>query len=528
MTEEMNEATEQSMESATDGASAPVAAAGVRGPAPAEMPAGMPAGAPKGPKGPGKGAPSDKVMRMGTGSIPKLTIEFAIPAIAGMVVNGAYNIVDSIFLGQAVGELGLAAMTVAAPIMTMLMAIAMLIGNGGNAYAALKLGEGDHVEAERSLGNTVFLAIAISAIVALLALCPPVLDGLLTVASVTDDIRPMTTSFVRILAFGFIFQMIGAGVNNFIRTAGAPARALWTTVIGLIASTILNYLFVIVLGWGVDGSAWATVLGMLVSAVVVLWYFVKTPGVPIRIRPRFLRPKLHTIRMIVTLGIASFVLQAGMCVINFVLNALLVQYGALSPIGADNALASIGVVSRIAMFTVFPLIGTSIAVQPLLGFNYGARNFDRVRKTLWFGVGMATVFSVVFWAAVHLWPQQIVAAFGIEADLADFTVFALQVQLAMLPFVGYQIVCSNYFQATGQPLKSSILSLTRQIIFLLPLYVLLPRVLPTLLPQYNGLDALYFAVPLSDFLAIFTVTIFIIIEMGRLKKLERGELQVTL
>ncbi len=476
-------------------------------------------------KNPGR---DDKVSRMGTAPIPRLIIEFAIPAILGMVVNGAYNVVDSIFLGQAMGEIGLSAATVANPIMIVFMAIAMLIGNGGNALAALRLGEGRRVDAEISLGNTVLLSIVVSLIVALAAANPAVLDGLLTLSSATDEVRPYARAFLQIICFGFIFQCIGMGVNNFIRTAGAPNRALVTMAVGLAVATAFNFWFVILLGWGVVGSALATVIGQVASCVSVLWYFIFTKNVPLKLHLRYMAPHIKVIGTIVSLGLASFVVQAGMAVVSFVINHLLVQYGAVSSIGSDDALASIGVVQRVSMFTVLPLIGVAIAIQPLLGFNYGAKIIGRVRKTLAGGIAGATALAILMWALVHLFPETIVSVFGITHDgLVDFTVFALKVQLMMLPFVGFQIVGSNYFQATGQPLKSIILSLTRQIIFLVPLLFVLPQVLPSLMPQFTGLDALYFAAPIADFLSIFTTAVFVLVELRRLKKLECGEIAVN-
>ena len=482
------------------------------------------AGAPIG-KDPKRTGRDDKVSRMGTASIPRLIVEFAIPSILGMLVNGAYNVIDSVFLGQAMGEIGLATATVAMPIMTVFMAIAMLVGNGGNALAALRMGEGNRVEAERSLGNTVCLSLVFAVIVAVLMHIPACVNALLGVSGATAEDWEYARSFIQIISLGFVFQCIGMGVNNFIRTAGAPNRALVTMLIGLVVSTALNYLFVLRLGWGVEGSALATIIGQAASCAAVLWYFVFTRNVPLKLHFRYMAPHLRVIGTILSLGFASFAVQAGMAVVNFVINHLLVQYGALSPIGADDALASIGVVQRVAMFTVLPLVGVAVAIQPLLGFNYGAKLIDRVRKTLWYGIAGATVLGALMWLVVHLFPEFIVGAFGITHDgLVDFTVFALKVQLIMLPLIGFQIVGANYFQATGQPLKSIILSLSRQIIFLLPLLFVLPEVLPHILPQFVGLDALYFAMPMADFLSVFTTLVFIIVEMRRLRKLERGEI----
>ena len=471
---------------------------------------------------------TQKVSRMGTGSIPGLVAEFAVPSVVGMLVNGAYNLIDSIFLGQALGEVGLATATVAQPIMTVFMALAMLVGNGGNALAALRMGEGRPDEAERSLGNTVSLAIIMAVFVAIFAHIPACINGLLTLSGATAEDWDYAQTFIQIISLGFIFQIIGMGVNNFIRTAGAPNRALLTMVVGAVVCTILNYLFVMVLGWGVRGSALATLCGQAVSCVSVLWYFLFTKGVPMKLRGRYLKLQAATVKKILSLGLASFIVQAGAAVVSFVLNNLLNTYGAQSEIGAEGALASIGVVQRIASFSFMPLIGVASSIQPLLGYNYGAHLYDRVRKTFWCGVAVATGIAVIVWALVHIFPEQIVGFFGIDdASLLEFTVFALKIQLLMLPFVGFQIVGSNYFQATGQPGKSVFLSLTRQILFLIPMLLILPHVLPVLFPQYTSLDALYFAAPVADFLAIFTTAIFIGLEMKRLGKLERGEIKAT-
>lgn len=458
-----------------------------------------------------------QVSRMGTGNIPKLVLEFAIPAILGMLVNGAYNIIDSAFLGHGAGEIGLSAITVASPIMTIFMAIAMLIGAGGNALCALRLGEGKHEEAERILGNTAMLSVIVSVLVAVFAHVPPCIEMLLTASSATDTVRPYARVFIQIISLGCVFQILGMGMNNFIRTAGAPNRALVTMLIGAVSCTIFNAIFVLGLGWGVVGSAWATVAGQAISCVSVLWYFTKTPNVPLRLRLRFLPLQARLVRSIISLGLASFAVQIGAAVVNFAMNYALVKYGAVSPIGADDALASVGVVSRVAMFVILPLIGMSIAVQPLLGFNYGAKLFARVKQTLKVGILGATGMGIVFWILILAFAPQIVGFFGVtNQSLVEFSAFALRVNLILLPIIGFQIVGSNYFQATGQPTKSIILSMSRQILFLVPSVLILPEVLPLLIASFDGLSAVIFAFPVADFLAIFTTSIFLAVELRKL------------
>ena len=231
------------------------------------------AGDPRGGRLRASSAGDDKVLRMGTASIPRLITEFAIPSVVGMLINGSYAIIDSVFLGHVVGEIGLSAMTVANPIMIVFMAIAMLIGNGGNALAALRLGEGKRDDAERALGNVVSLSLVAAVIVLVIGWNPALVSWVLDLASATPEVRPYAQTFIQILCAGFILQCIGLGVNNFIRTCGAPNRALGTMVIGLVGSVAFNALFVLALGWGVMGSALATVLGWACSCLAGLQYF---------------------------------------------------------------------------------------------------------------------------------------------------------------------------------------------------------------------------------------------------------------
>ena len=468
---------------------------------------------------------NERTMRMGSASVPKLLLEFAIPSIAGMLINGAYNVISAAFLGQAVGEVGLAVTTAAFPVAIVFMAFAMLVGNGGNALAALRLGQGRRDAAETALGNTVSLAIILSVAIAIIVNIPPCMEALLTISSATatDAIHDWTRTYLWIISMGVIFQIIGMGVNNFIRTAGAPNRALLTMVVGAVGCICFNYLFVMVLGFGIPGSAAATLCGQALSFVSVLWYFVKTPNVPIKLRRRCMKLHGAVVKDILTLGLASFLLQIAACISTTVVNMQLVKYGALSPLGAENALAALGVVNRLAGIAIMPIIGVSIAAQPLLGFNYGAGLIPRVRKTVGFAILYACIIGTLLWLITRLWPVQIVGLFGVRNELMDLTVFALQVQMLFVPIVGLQVITSNYFQATGQPFKSSVLSLTRQILFLIPAMFLTPIVGPMVFPGMDGLNALFMSWPIADFLAIFTSSGFLLWELRRLKRIERGE-----
>ena len=471
----------------------------------------------QGPEGERKALSTD---RLGTNSILALLLEFSIPAIIMMTFNALYNIVDSIFLGQAVGEMGIAVTTLAFPISVILMGLSALAGQGGNALAAIQLGEDKLDEVERTLGNTVLLLIIISVIIAAVGIF--FIDPLLALVGTTPELWDLAKTFIQILMVGFIFQCIGMGANNFLRTEGKPMLALGTSVFGTVMCIVFNYVLVMVMGMGVAGSAIATLAGQGCGMVPVIWYLVAGKDAPFHLKLHRMKPDMHLWGIILSLGVASFIMQVANAIINVILNQTLAYYGALDPVGASGALAAIGVAGRINGFAFMPAIGVLMGAQTLIGYNYGARNWKRVRKAYWLGVLFATIIITFFFVLIHMIPEQIVQLFGVEGSLEQFCIFALQVMTAMFPLVGFQMMSSNYFQSTGQPLKASLLSLTRQVLFLIPLLLLLPRFLPGII-DVTSLQAVCFTYPTADVLSIITTAAFIIPELLKLRRLENGE-----
>lgn len=460
---------------------------------------------------------SEKVARMGTAPIGALMVEFAIPAVAAVVLNALYNAIDSVFLGQAMGEVGLAATTVAMPVMTIANAFAIFAGSGGNSLAAILLGKGRKDDAERALGNSITVMLIISVVAAIYATFW--IDPLLILVGATETTLPYARTFVQIIMYGMMITNLSFGVNNFIRTAGAPNLALWTTVIGTVVCVILNYFFVLEFGWGVAGSASATIIGQAVTAVIVMWYFMSSRSkAPFKFRFRNLALDKVICRRLIELGLAPFGLQAALAVNQVVANIMLAMLGAADPIGIDGALASIGVVGKIAGIIFFPALGIAIAAQPILGFNTGAGKPKRVLKTLYVAIGSSTVILTALFALIHLFPTQIISLFGVEPSLMSFAVWALIVQTALIPFVSIQVVGSNYFQATGQPFKSALLSLTRQLIFLLPLYLTTHIFIPMLFAGVTPLMGFCFAYPIADGLAVIVCAVFLLIEIRKLHR----------
>ena len=465
---------------------------------------------------------NEKVMRMGTAPIGRLLFEFGVPAVMSVVLNALYNIIDSIFLGNAMGEIGLAATTVATPPMTIMLAISVIAGAGGNACAAILLGEKKKDRAEHALGNTFLLIVLLAVPVAIVATF--FLDPFLYLVGATEVTLPYARSFMQIIAYGFVLNNIAFGISNFMRTAGAPWQALGSALLGTFVCIGFNYLFVMVWGWGVNGSALATVIGEAASSVWVLWFFIFNKRAPFRLRLRYIKPDWRLCGRILTLGMAPFALQCAAAITQVVGNSTLATLGAMDVIGTDGALASIGVVMKIVLFAVFPALGVAIAAQPILGFNIGARKFDRVKRCLFDAILTATVILTLFFAVFHIWPTQLVGLFGVEESLMDFSIVALQIMTVFIPIAGVQIIGSNYFQATGQPMKSTILSLTRQLIFLLPMYFIAPIVVPMIL-DVSGLLGFCFAFPVADLLSVLLCGIFLIVEIRRLNKLQTLELE---
>ena len=476
------------------------------------------AGAPIG-KDPKRTGRDDKVSRMGTASIPRLIVEFAIPSILGMLVNGAYNVIDSVFLGQAMGEIGLATATVAMPIMTVFMAIAMLVGNGGNALAAIKLGERKKGVAERVMGNSFVLLLGVSAL--MWAVGALALDPILRFSGADDAVMPHARAFMTVIIAGCPLQFISFGMNNFIRTAGHPNRALGSMLVGTGANVVLGYLFIIVLDGGMRGAGLATVCSWALSALFVMQFFLKK-GSPMPLRRPSLSLDPRIALRVCALGIAPCVTQLGFAVSSMIENNLLVLYGAADALGVDGALAVMRVLSAVGLFTFMPAMGIAMGAQPIVGYNYGARAYGRMKLVLVQAIVLGIAITTPLWATVVLAPDLYAHLFGLPEIYMKETAWALVLYLMFIPILPIQTIGSNYFDATGQAAKATVLTLTRQILFLIPLLVFCPLVLPQVLP-ITALESVWLAPSISDITSTLIVSGFLAFEWRRLRAAEAGE-----
>lgn len=444
---------------------------------------------------------------LGVRPIKGLLFSFSIPAIISCLVNSVYNIVDQIFIGQGVGYLGNAATTIAFPLMTIIMAFATLIGSGGSAYAALRLGEGRKREALLTLNNLLVIAIGLGILLAATGLI--FLKPILTLFGATETTMPYAIDYTSIVLMGVPFSVISIALSNMARTDGHPRMSMYGILIGAALNTVLDPIYIFVLGWGVKGAAIATITAQFVSTVVLCYYFLKKGRM--RFTRRFMKPVGRVWYKIFSLGISSGITALVACIMQVVMNNSLVYYGNQTEITGDVALSAMGIVMKIAMILASVCIGFGIGAQPILGFNLGAKKYTRVRHTYLLAVSIATGSILIGWAVCQLAPHVVLSLFGKENQtFTDFAVRCLRIYLGGIFCAGFQIVSTNYFQATGQPLKASLLSMLRQLILLIPLLLILPL--------FFGLNGLLYAGPCADIGSAVIVALFILPEMRKLNR----------
>lgn len=458
---------------------------------------------------------------LGTKPVGRLLLSYAPPAILSMLVTALYNLMDTYFVGHAVGGAGIAATTVAFPLMMVMNAFGAWFGAGGNALAAIRLGQGRNRDAENILGNAATMLTVVPILLTIIALI--FLDPVLNFLGATDTNREFSRQFCHVILLGFFISALGTGLSNFIRTDGRPTYALVVLFVGTAVSVALNYLLVMQMGMGMTGSALATVGGQLVTTVLVIQYFL-SGRCRMHLRLSCLRPQGKLIKSIAAIGLSSFAVNLANALTASMLNIQITALGPLDPIGADGGLTVIGTAQKVIQILFFVTFGFAIAAQPILGYNYGARNYRRVRHTLWITIAAATVVNLVLWIPTILFSSQIMGFLGVSSDLHAFAATALILMTAMFPVVPFQVVGSNFFQATGQPVKAAFLTLTRQLIFYLPALFLVPVVAPYIVPDITPLTALTTAPAVADALAVIVTAVFVVLEMRRLKGLiDKGE-----
>jgi putative MATE family efflux protein len=430
-------------------------------------------------------ATMDRARRLGQGSIPRLLLTFASPAIVGLIAQALYYVVDRIFIGKALGNDALAGMTVCFPFMLILMAFGMLVGFGGTALVSIRLGQQKKLEAERVLGNALVLLVVSALLATVLGLT--LLDPLLILFGASAAILPYARDYLGIIVLGALFQIVGFGLNNIIRGEGNPKIAMSTMLLGVSLNALLAPLLIFGCRWGMKGAAVATVVAQAVSAAWVLAYFLGGRSL-LRLRAQNLRLQWPICRTMLAIGAAPFAMQMAASVLNSILNHQLYLHG------GDLAISVMGIIYPVMMMFFMPIFGINQGSQPIIGYNYGAERFDRVKQTLQTAVLAATGIAVLGFAVAMLAPAQVIWLFSHDqkslAALTGMGNHAMRICTLMFPLVGFQIVSAGYFQAVGKAPQALLLMLSRQVLLLIPLVCVLPR--------YFGLEGVWAALPTAD------------------------------
>lgn len=437
----------------------------------------------------------DSQKRLGELKIGKLILEFSVPAIIGMMVNTLYNIIDRVFIGHIpdVGKLAMAGVGIAMPLMTIIMAFGMLIGIGTATKISIKLGQNDKQGAEKLLGNAFILLLITGISLTIIGLI--FTEPLLKMFGASDTILIYGKEFIQVIFCGCIFNMMSFGLNHSIRSDGSPKIAMTSMLISAIINIILDPIFIFGLNLGVRGGALGTVVAQAVTAIWVLYYFTKGSSV-LKIRKENLKLDKESILSIFAIGIGPFSMQLANCAVQIVSNNSLQTYG------GDLAVGAMTIVNSLSLIFVMPLFGLNQGLQPIIGYNYGAKNLNRVRKTVKYGITIATIIEVCGFIVIQGFAENLVLIFNGDPELIKLAAFGMRTFLFMLPLVGAQIIITNYFQSIGQVRISMVLSLLRQVIVLIPCLIIIP--------MFKGLSGVWMAGPTADLISvIITYSVFI-------------------
>lgn len=446
---------------------------------------------------------------LGYEKISTLLRQFAVPSIIAMLVSSLYNIVDQIFIGHGVGYLGNAATNVAYPLTTICLAIALLIGIGSASRYSIYLGQKEEEKAARGVGNGVCMMFVLGILYAIMI--EVLLYPMLNAFGATKDVLPYAVSYTRITAVGMPLLIVTNAMSNLARADGSPKYSMTSMLIGAIINTILDPVFIFIFDMGVAGAAIATVIGQVCSFVYALRYLKRFKCVTLK--KEYFRLSLKESFTTASLGISNSMNQVAITFVQIVLNNSLTHYGALSVYGSDIPLAANGIVMKTNGILMAFIIGLSQGMQPIIGFNYGAKQYERVRKTYKLAICCSFVITTIGFVMFQCFPRQILSVFGNGDELYfQFAIRFMRIFLFMIMANGVQLLSSNLFSAIGKPLKGLFLSMTRQVLFLIPLILILPN--------FMGIDGVLYAAPAADTAAICVTLIFIMKELGKMKKLE--------
>lgn len=448
---------------------------------------------------------------LGTEKIGKLLFKFAVPGIVAMVVNALYNIIDQIFIGRGVGYLGNGATSIIFPLVTLAMSFSLLFGDGAASFMSLRLGEGNKEKAAEGAAAGIIGFIGCGIIITVLYLI--FLKPICIMFGASEGILPYALDYGRIITYGLPFCAICAGGASIIRADGSPRFNMVGLLTGCVINLVCDPIFIFVFGWGVKGAAWATILGQMANAVLNIIYITRHMK-SVKFTKEIWIHAFKNLGSVALLGISSFINQMALVVAIAVRNNVLVTYGAQSKYGSDIPVTTLGITMKTFSIIMSIIIGLCTGAQPILGYNYGAKQYDRVKKCYRLVVTISTIICFLAFLLAQFKPMAIISIFGSESDLYnEFAVKCMRIFLMLVGLFGVNIATGIFFQALGYPVQSSILSLSKQIVFQIPVTLIMPVLL--------GVEGCLWAGPVSDFLSFFLTMIMIFVYWKKIFKDEK-------
>lgn len=421
---------------------------------------------------------------LGTESIGKLLRQYAVPAIIAMTAASLYNITDSIFIGHGVGALAISGLAISFPLMNLAAAFGSLVGVGGATLLSIRMGQKDYETANVILGNVLTLNLVFGLAFGIVSLL--FLDPILFFFGASSETIPYARDYMVVLLIGNVFTHMYMGLNALLRSSGNPEKSMYATIATVIINVILNALFIFVFEMGIKGAAMATIISQMIMLVWQLKFF-SNKDYFIHIKKGIFRLRKKIVKDMLSIGLAPFLMNAAACLIVILINQGLYRYG------GDLAVGAYGIVNRIAFLFVMIVMGLTQGMQPIAGYNFGAKQYERLNEVLRKTIFWATLVMIFGFVLIELFPRTVATIFTTDELLVDISAKGLQITFIFFPIVGFQMVVSNFFQSIGKAGKAIFLSLSRQLLFLLPCLLILP--------QFYELNGVWYSLPVSDFIA---------------------------
>ncbi len=440
-------------------------------------------------------------LELGQKPVGKLLAQYALPAIIAMTVASLYNIIDRVFIGQVVGKMAISGLAITFPFMNLAAAFGAAVGIGASTTISVKLGQKDYKSAENILGNTITLNLIIG--LAFGGICLIFLDPILRFFGASDATLPYARDYMQVILAGNVFSHMYFGMNAILRAASKPRMAMFATIFTVIMNILFDIVFILWLHWGIKGAAFATIISQVIALCWQMKLFANKNEL-LHLKQGIYKLKSNLVKNIISIGISPFLMNACACIIVIFINNQLVKFG------GDLAVGAYGVANSIAMIFIMFVIGLNQGMQPIAGYNYGAQKYDRMMQVVKLSIITATCIMFIGWSLAMFAPYYCVRLFTKDPELIQRSIKAISIIMMMYPFIGCQMVITNFFQCIGKVKVSIFLSLSRQLLFLLPLLVILPN--------FYNVNGVWAAIPTSDFIAVVVSITIMTIYLRRLKK----------